>query len=154
MIAAQKKHKISAVISINAAIKLNDIRVNLVPTIHYWNEFLTLLHSSKGKKEFIIDKPENPKINYSKNYLKGVKELSDLMDHCNKSLKQIESPTLIIQGANDPVVNPKSGKIIYNKINSKVKKILTPDFNNHVIIKNTNQQLFSEISKFIRDNVT
>lgn len=154
LIAAQKKHKISAVISINAAIKLNDIRVNLVPTIHYWNEFLTLLHSSKGKKEFIIDKPENPKINYSKNYLKGVKELSDLMDHCNKSLKQIESPTLIIQGANDPVVNPKSGKIIYNKINSKVKKILTPDFNNHVIIKNTNQQLFSEISKFIRDNVT
>jgi esterase/lipase/1-acyl-sn-glycerol-3-phosphate acyltransferase len=153
MLAASKKHKISAVISINAALKLNDIRVNLVPTVHYWNEFLTLLHSKKGKKEFIMDKPENPHINYSKNYLKGVKELSDLMEACNKELRNIEIPSLIIQATNDPVVNPKSGEIIYNKITSANKKLLTPTFNNHVIIRPKQIKLFQDIKKFIDNHV-
>ena len=151
--AARKQHKISAVISINAALKLNDIRVNLVPTIHYWNEFLSLLHSKKGKKEFIIDTPENPDINYSKNYLKGVKELSDLMDICNKELGNINSPTLIIQGSDDPVVNPKSGKIIYDKISSQDKILLTPKFKNHVIIRPKQLKLFQDIVAFINKHV-
>lgn len=150
LIAAKKKHKIAAVISINAAIKLNDIRVNLVPTVHYWNEFLTLLHSSKGKKEYIMDTPENPDINYSKNYLKGVHELCQLMEECNKQLKNIDIPTLIIQGKHDPVVNPKSGKIIYDHITSKSKEMLTPDSKKHVIIKDTDQKLFSQIATFTR----
>ena len=153
LMAAKKKHKISAVISINAALKLNDIRVNLVPTVHYWNEFLTLLNTEKGKKEFIIDEPENPKINYSKNYLKGIKELSELMDVCNKDLKQIEAPTLVIQAKKDPVVNPKSGEIIYNKISSKSKKLLSPDLDHHVIVREDRNNLFSQIAEFIYNNV-
>lgn len=148
--AARTKHKIAGVISINSAIKLRDIRVNLVPTVHFWNELLTKFKAEKGKKEFIIDTPENPKINYAKNYLKGVKELSDLMDECNAHLGKVKVPTLIIQATNDPVVSPKSGTIIHNKIAAKRKKLITPDFDNHVIIREHQPELFAEIEKFIK----
>lgn len=153
LLAAKKRSSIDGVISINAAIKLNDIRVNLVPTVHFWNELLTKFKSSKGKKEFIVDTPENPQINYSKNYLKGIKELSDLMNECNKNLKHIIAPTLIIQADKDPVVNPKSGKIILDKISSARKKLIMPSFDNHVIIKARNEELYLEITNFINENV-
>jgi esterase/lipase len=152
LMAARIKYDICAVVSINAALKLNDIRVNLVPTINYWNEFLTLINSKKGKKEYIIDKPENPDINYSKNYLKAVEQLSQLMSVCDDNLKNIIAPTLVIQAINDPVVNPKSGKIIYKKISSKTKEILSPNLNNHVIIRHRDEKLFSHIGNFIKEN--
>ena len=153
LLAARKQHRVDAVLSINAAIKLNDIRVNLVPTVDFWNELLTKFNTNKGKKEFIIDEPENPEINYSKNYLKAIKELAQLMKECNRNLKNITAPTLIIQGNNDPVVNPKSGKIILAKISSNVKKLIEPDFANHVIIKERNKELFSHIANFIKQNI-
>ena len=152
LMAARSKNDICAVVSINAALKLNDIRVNLVPTINYWNEFLTLIHSKKGKKEYIIDKPENPDINYSKNYLKAVEQLSQLMAECADNLKNIIAPTLVVQATNDPVVNPKSGKIIYKNISAKIKEILSPNLNNHVIIRRRDEKLFSHITNFIKEN--
>jgi esterase/lipase len=151
--ASRFKNDIAAVVSINAAFKLNDIRVNLVPSINFWNELLDKVNIDKGKKEYIIDEPENPDINYSKNYLKAVGELSQLMDVCDKNLKNIVSPTLIVQGDKDPVVNPKSAKMIYNDISSAKKELHMVDFDNHVIIREENEALFEKIADFIYSNV-
>ncbi|MBT4922061.1 MAG: hypothetical protein HON23_03505 [Rickettsiales bacterium] len=149
-LASEKGTRISAIISINSALRLNDIKVNFVPTIHFWNELLDKFNAEKGKKEYIIDTPENPDINYSKNYLKGVYELSHLMEECKNSLKKIVSPILIIQGKADPVVNPKSGKLIYDKIKSEKKELLMLDFDKHVIITHKRKEMvFNHITKYL-----
>jgi esterase/lipase/1-acyl-sn-glycerol-3-phosphate acyltransferase len=154
LFASKHPRKLSAVISINSAIKLNDIRVNLVPTVHFWNELLTKLKASKGKMEYVVDIPENPHINYKKNYLNGVYELSQLMTETKKNLAHITCPTLIIQGKHDPVVDPKSGKIIYKEIASKNKHLILPEIHKHVFITNPeNIEIFKEMNKFISKNV-
>ncbi|MBL6785064.1 MAG: alpha/beta fold hydrolase [Rickettsiales bacterium] len=151
-LASDKTTKISAIISINSALRLNDIKVNLVPTVHFWNELIDKFDTDKGKKEFIIDTPENAHINYSKNYLKGVYELSQLMESCEESLKKIVSPILIIQGDKDPVVNPKSGKLIYKKTASLDKDLLMLDFDKHVIITNKRRDIvFNHISEYLQN---
>jgi esterase/lipase/1-acyl-sn-glycerol-3-phosphate acyltransferase len=149
-LASDKGVRISAIISINSALRLNDIKVNLVPTVHFWNELLDKFETEKGKKEFIIDTPENPHINYAKNYLKGVYELSQLMEECEDLLDNVVSPILIIQGDKDPVVNPKSGKLIYNKTKSLKKDLLMLDFDKHVIITHKHREMvFNHISDYL-----
>jgi len=149
--ASQKKsfNKLAGVVSINSALKLRDIKSKMIPGINLWNELLEKFNLEKGRMEFIEDVPENPDINYSRNYIKGVYELEKLMILCDDNLHKILCPTLVIQSKNDPVVNPISGKIIFDKIQSKTKKIIEMDFENHVIITAKNKEMvFQEIINF------
>lgn len=146
---SRKRKDLGAIIAINAALGLRDIKARMVPGINIWNELLEKLSIEKGKFEYVDDKPENPSMNYSRNYLKGVKQLEDLMEECKKSLHKISTPALIIQAKNDPVVSPSSGAVIYQNIKSKNKLLLEPDFSNHVIINGENkEEVFEEIRSF------
>ncbi len=149
--ASRKQPNLAAVVAINPAIRLNDIRSNFVPTINKWNGLLDKFNIQKGSLQYVESNPEDPEMNYSRNYLKGVVELKKLMDKCNESLPSIFIPTLLIQGSNDPVVNPKGASIIYNKINSKEKFLFEPNFHNHVIInKDRKEEVFQIILNFLK----
>ncbi len=148
--ASHKTHGLSAIVSINAALKLKSIRAKMVPGINIWNEMLEKLHIEHGKLEYVDDIPENPDFNYSRNYLKGVEELEKLMEECHESLEKILVPALIIQAAQDPVVDPISGKMIYENIKSKNKMLFEPDFKNHVIINgDRKEEVFAIIKEFL-----
>jgi len=149
--ASQKNNlsKLVGVVSINSALKLRDIKAKMVPGINLWNELLDKFKLEKGHLEFIDDEPENPHINYARNYIKGVYELEKLMTICADNLYKINLPTLVIQGTNDPVINPKSGELIYNKIKSPNKKFVEFEADNHVIITSLKRDLvFQEIMNF------
>jgi len=150
---AAGKHpaKCAGIISINAAVKINDIRFRLVKVVNFWNEFMDKF-GEKGKKEFIEDEPEYPETNYSINYVKGIEQLSKLMKKTRIELKNIMAPTLIIQSPDDPIVNPKSGQIIFDDIKSKKKELVKPKVNNHVIIRgNDKEKVFAPIIEFIEE---
>lgn len=142
--------KLCAIVAINAALKLVDIRSRMIPGINLWNEILTKFHIESGKFEYVDDQPEKPQINYSRNYIKGVHELEKLMEICDENLAQVEDDCLVIQGSKDSVVNPESGEIIYKKISSKQKYLAKIDFSNHVIVNCDRQnEVFEEISEFL-----
>lgn len=146
-----KKSKLKGVVSINSALKLLDIKAKMVPGINLWNELLHKFHIETGQMQFVDDKPENPHINYSRNYLKGVNELEKLMNICKDNLYKIIQPTLVIQGKHDPIVNPISGQLIHNMISSNNKKLTILDFDNHVIVNSKNKLLvFEEIMDFLK----
>jgi esterase/lipase/1-acyl-sn-glycerol-3-phosphate acyltransferase len=153
LLACSKKNqltkKLIGVVSINAALKLRDLKARMVPGINMWNEILTKLHIDKGRFEYVDDAPENPHINYSRNYLKGVEELENLMTLCEKNLPLVLTNALIIQATKDPVVNPLSGKIIYDLIKSPQKFFSQLEFSNHVIVTGPEkEEVFEEIRKF------
>ena len=149
--ASKKGKNLSAVIAINPAIRLRDIRSNLVSTIDKWNNLLGRFKIKTGSFEYVDSNPEDPKMNYSRNYLKGVVELKKLMDKCDKSLENVTAPTLLIQGSQDPVVNPQGADLIYYKIKSKDKFLFEPDFDNHVIINGKRkEEVFKIILNFLK----
>lgn len=142
--------KIVGVVSINAALKLLDIKARMVPGINLWNEMLNNFHIEKGRFEYVDDVPENPQINYSRNYIKAVNELEKLMKNCEDNLKNVTAPALIIQAQGDPVVNPISGKMIYEKIQSKEKFLDEMNFKNHIIVNSEGkEEVFESIRKFL-----
>ena len=63
----------------------------------------------------------------------------------------MRKPILIIQGENDPIVNPSSAHEIYEKIESRYKSLKIVKASKHVIITGNNtDELFTYILDFIQ----
>jgi esterase/lipase/1-acyl-sn-glycerol-3-phosphate acyltransferase len=146
--ASKKEKKVDGIISINTALRLNDIQFNYVlPTVNILNNFLALFNADIDSTEGV---PENPGINYSKHYLTSVGQLKELMEETDEILEEIEAPILIIQGDKDPVVNPESANIIFNKIKSEDKKIVTVKSDYHVIVtRDEKEDVFKAVKEFL-----
>jgi esterase/lipase/1-acyl-sn-glycerol-3-phosphate acyltransferase len=144
-------NQLKGIICINAALNLNDIRIKtLLPAISFWNDLVAAFNAKHFEKEYVDNVSENPIVNYNKHYIDSIEQLNLLMKKTKKNLAKIQAPTFIIQGKNDPVVNPSSAYEIYEKINSKHKELLMLDLDIHIIIKGEDtKELFDSIIHFI-----
>lgn len=150
--AANKKNKFKGIISINAPLYLKNISTHLSSTIVNWNNFLNKLKFNKGKMEFINHTPENPHINYQKNPIHGLNELRKAMSKANKIIHNILIPSLIIQGSNDPIVSPNSGKEIFKKIKANQKYFHTIETDRHGIVRGKESgNVLNVIIKFLKN---
>lgn len=146
------QYKVDGVIAINSALKLHDLRVSyVVPTLHLFNEMIAYLNA-KGIMEWIDNsQTEQPKVNYLKHPLASVSQLERLMSKAKESLSEITAPILIIQGDNDPVVKRESGKLIYEGIISKEKKLLILPRERHSILADQHhEEVFDSVHDFIK----
>ena len=145
-------YPIDGVIAINSALRLNNLQVSyVVPTLHVFNEMVSYLHA-KGIREWVKNHSENPEINYAKHPLESIVQMEKIMTKADKRLKNIRAPILILQGDNDPVVNPKSAQFIYKSVKSKWKKlVLVPRKNHTIILGEGSQETFESIYRFIKD---
>lgn len=139
-------------VCINAALHLNDLRIKtLVPAISFWNDIVKVFGEDIYTKEYIDNFPENPEINYNKHYIDSIEQLSLLMNKTRKNLHKIRKPILIIQGKDDPIVNPSSAHEIFEKIESRYKSLKIVEASKHVIITGENtQELFADILDFTK----
>ena len=133
--AANKPGRFASVISINAPMVLRGMASKFAPAVVAWNTLLKQINIDKWKMEFIKNDPENPDINYLRNPVSGSYELEKLMKRVDHHLKNIADPALIIQASNDPVVDPCSGREIFNKIGGGNKQFFMVNANHHGILR-------------------
>ena len=145
------RYHIDGVIVINSALRLNNLQVSyVVPTLHAFNEMISYLHA-KGIREWVQNHSENPDINYDKHPLESIAQMEKAMTKTDKNLRSIKVPILILQGDNDPIVNPKSARFIYNGVKSKWKKLVIIPRNNHnIIVGKGQEEVFESIYRFIK----
>jgi esterase/lipase/1-acyl-sn-glycerol-3-phosphate acyltransferase len=148
------KYPVDGVMVINSALKLNNLKVSyVVPSLHAFNEMISYLHA-KGIGEWVENNSENPDINYAKHPLKSIAQMEKVMTKTDKILENITAPILVLQGDNDSVVNPKSAQLIYDRVQSKWKKLVLVPRNNHTIIIGTGEEsIFESINRFILDSL-
>ena len=153
LLSTKKQYKeFVSLVCINAALHLNDLRIKtLLPAISFWNDIVKVFNENKYAKEYIDNFPENPQINYNKHYVSSIEQLSLLMDKIKKNLHKIKKPILIIQGKDDPVVNPSSAHEIYEKIESRFKKLKMINSSKHVIVNENTDGLYDYILSFINE---
>ncbi len=149
--AARKGDHFKGVISISAPLKLQNITSHLSSAVVAWNNFLNKLKMEKGKMEFVANTPENPHINYERNPVKGVRELGKLMNAVEKELEQISIPSMIIQGSEDPVVNPESALEVFDKIGTSNKNIFRVHSIRHGIVRgDTAEKVAGHVIEFLK----
>ena len=140
---------VDGVLSINSPLKLQDVKSKLSHAVNAWNELLGWASIEKGRWEYVDDTPEQPNINYSRNYLKGVSELEKLMRVCRDNLNHITAPTLIIQAENDPTVNPESADIIYKGVNAPKQLVKLPLDNHVIVLGEGRERVFKIVEDFV-----
>ena len=102
--------------------------------------------------EFISNDPENPTINYSRNPVRGVYELEKLMKIVKSRLADVKEPVLVIQGSDDPVVNPVSGLEIFSNLGSENKQLVQVNADHHGILRGKeSDQVKTKVLDFVRE---
>ncbi len=146
------QYEVDGVMVINSALKLNNLKVSyVVPTLNAFNEMIAYLHA-KGINEWIENDSENPEVNYDKHPLSSVAEMEKVMTKVEKTLNKVTAPILILQGDNDPVVNPKSAKLIYDNVQSDFKKMILLPRQKHSILQGAEaEEVYQSIYRFITD---
>lgn len=133
--ATHEEKRFKGVISINAPLHLQNITSKLSSAFVAWNKLLKKIKIEAGKFEYVTNRPENPHINYFRNPISGVNELGKLMSVVEENLGKVKIPSLIIQGSNDPVVNPVSGLEIFEKLGTSDKEMYRIYSTRHGIVR-------------------
>lgn len=133
--AANKPGRFAGVISINGPARLQDSSARYSPLVVGWNKLLSVLRIKRGRMEYVANEPENPQINYTRNPVRGVYELERLMKYVKTRLPDVKGPVLVIQGSDDPVVNPASGTEIFSRLGSSNKQLVQVLADHHGILR-------------------
>ncbi len=151
--AARKKDAVDSIFCIDTPlILMNRHACTIAPAALGWNRFIKKIGLSGTIAESIENKSETPDINYPKHYLEGVREFCNLMSVCRDHLPEVESPCLIIHGSADPVADPESAEVVYDKIASTIKKKVNVEADYHNLVqKEGREKIFEQVLDFIRE---
>lgn len=148
---AQAPPKLSGIISISAAMKLVNRASMLAPTVNFVDRMMKFVGFEKIRMDFVKNNPENPHINYFKNPIHGLDQLLELVKIVKDELKKITVPALILQGGNDPTVDPESAEEYYNSISSDIKGLVVVDSPYHGIVYRGDDKIFGRIVDFVHN---
>ena len=84
--------------------------------------------------------------------LKSVKEAFKVMKVSQNELKNVKSPVLIMQSADDYTLPKSNAMYIYNNIGSKKKKITYINLKQHVFLVYVHEKVFQDTYEFIKAN--
>lgn len=149
--AARNGQGLHAVFSINAPVQLRNYAFRLAPSIVTLNNLLKHVRMDREGWEFVENHPENPHINYIRNPMSGVRELARVMHAMEESLPSITAPLLVLQAYGDPVVNPASAQIIFEKAGSSRKEVTVFEASRHGIVNGDgSERVYEYVDRFLQ----
>ena len=90
-------------------------------------------------------------LSYDKTPLKAALQLKKLFDHVHLDLAEIYSPVLLIHSVNDHVTDYRGSELVYERISSEYKEILTLTESYHVLTLDVERHIvYREIIKFVK----
>ncbi|WP_369433733.1 alpha/beta fold hydrolase [Psychromonas sp. MME1] len=129
--------QLAGIVAINPALTLRQKSSQLSPMLDRWNKALHNLSLKRGTLPWLENESENSDSNYDKIYISGLRQFTELQALCGDKLAKVRAPLLIIQGSNDPLVDPSGAREIVNTVCSSQKKLEEIAFNRHVIVRGT-----------------
>ncbi|MFZ0243043.1 MAG: alpha/beta fold hydrolase [Desulfobacterales bacterium] len=124
----------AGVFAVSPPLRLKDFSARFVPAVAVWNRLMKKVRLDDAGMKFVENQSENPHINYPRNPIAGVRELERFMDALEPKLAGMKMPALVIQGQNDPVVNPKGSVRVFQRLGSEDKTYVLLSFNRHGIV--------------------
>ena len=122
-VAASRPQGLRGVVAISAPLKFRDQNVKYAPLIHSINRLAEWVYAEDGVKPFHLTEPDHPHIEYRHMPVRSLVELRKVTDALEGSLRQIKCPVAIVQGTDDPVVDPNSARLIHSRIGSAEKSL-------------------------------
>ncbi len=122
-LAATHPKGLSGIVSVSAPLKFCYRSLAFAPLMHGLNKLSEWVFVQEGIKPFHAGEPEHPDIDYRQMPIRGLVELRKVADELDSRLTEIVCPVTIIQGMDDPIVDPASAQLIYDRISSVEKSL-------------------------------
>jgi len=135
LLASTQAPKLAAMASVCSAMKLQDKKLYFAPFLDRANRVVKVFPKVDGIMNYRKSNTENPDTNYQHMPISSLAELFSLTDKARKKLSSVNIPLLIVQSDEDPVVEPESADIIYEKVSSRDKKLHWLHSDQHHLIK-------------------
>ena len=132
--AAQAPADLAGIVVLAPSIHFKNQNMRFVPLLHGANQLVEWVTNQEGILPFRPNNTEHPDINYRNMPTKGLYELTRMSTAVKEVLPAITCPALIIQGNADPVVDPSSAELVFEKIASADKRLAWVDSKRHGIL--------------------
>jgi len=149
IIAAEHPTKLTGVAAVSAPLVYRNKTLALVPLVHGLNKLTDWLPSIDGIMPFRENISEHPEINYRHIPLQGLYELQSLTHDLEKHLSHITAPTFIIQGDDDPIVDPISAKRLFEQLTAADKSIKWVKSDRHGILFENIDGTWDALTRFL-----
>lgn len=147
---AARNPSVAGVVAISPPLKLQDFSSRFAPSLVKWNRLMTAMNYQKGKRDFLEISPEHPDINYHRLPVAALVAMGKFMRELEEQLPQIMTPVLILQAADDPVVDSAGTKQLFKQLGSLQKNYRLFDFTRHGILSGEGaDKVYSAIGEFI-----
>ena len=121
--AAENPEKLGGICAVSPAIGLRNKKSSLIPILNAVNRVASWLPQTEGVLEFFDNDPEHPEINYRSVPIGAITNLVELAEHTVKETSKISVPVTLIQGDDDPVVEPKGAKLVFDSLSVADKSL-------------------------------
>jgi esterase/lipase len=134
LLAADQPDGLVGVAAISTPMNFRDRRILFVPLVHTANRLVRWVSSFEGVMPFRATEPEHPHINYRNKSVRGLYELRIMMEELDERLPDVQCPVILIQGTDDPTVDPESAELIYKKLGTRQKEVVLVPATRHGIL--------------------
>lgn len=148
--AVTKPEAFAAVISVSAPLQFKSVSSLFAESLDHWNVLLRAMGVKPLCRDFVANDPDNPHINYFRCPVRSIVQVKAMMKKVSGALSTLSMPALIIQANQDPKVEPKSGRRIYDRIASHDKRYREISFHLHGIVRGEiSRDVFAEVAAFL-----
>jgi len=132
--AATLPRALAGIVAIAPLIGFRNRNMRFVPLVHGANQIVEWVSRLDGILPFRPTDTEHPHINYRHMPIRGLYELTRMVSAVKKILPAIRCPALIIQGRDDPVVDPTGAQFVVDRLGSTDKQLAWIDSRRHGIL--------------------
>jgi len=122
-LAAERHEKLAGVVAVSVPIKFRNRNLMFVPVVHGINKMTQWVSSLESLIQFRPNQSEHPEINYRHIPVRGLFELRRLVEEVKICLAEVTCPVSVIQGTDDPIIDPTSADEVIDKISSENKSL-------------------------------
>ena len=115
-LAAEKPKGLAGVVSVSAPVRLRSRGVHLAPALHGARKLGALVTSMTGLMRFVPSNTAQAEINYQSIPVASLVQLRKAIREAYTRLSDVTCPALLLQGTEDPVVDPKSVELLAKRI--------------------------------------
>lgn len=140
---------LAGLVACSTPIRFRNRNMRFVPFVHGANQLIEWVSSHEGVMPFRPNDPEHPHINYRHMPVRGLYELTRMVAHVKDRLPAVRCPTLILQGDDDHVVDPRSAQQVYERIASIDKTLHYIPTRRHGIVNENIGNTHAHIVEFL-----
>ena len=148
--AATRPAGLRGVVACSTPIHFRNRKMQYVPLVHGANRLVEWASSREGPMPFRPNDPEHPEINYRHMPVRGLYELTRMVEHVRGCLHEVDCPALILQATDDHVVDPRSAQHVYERIGSRDKTLHWVATHRHGIVHGNIGDTHARIVEFAR----